>query len=139
MNRKELLLRRMSNIKKYNWEVDKQSSPTVKKNRSKYHINNMPKFTKVKKDVVKPYKNNSWDHELAKFRLCWELLRINHSFITEAVSKETGERHDVVDLDSGYVYEIETTKKRAERFKGRKNVIVVELWEDKAISGYVEG
>lgn len=118
MNKKELKLKRNEN-----WR--------------KYHPTNV-RAGRVKRNVVKPYPNNSWAHELAKFKICWLISKLGHSYITEGVSRKTGERVDVVDLDTGYHYEIETDPKRAKRFEGREDVIVVKLWEKKSLSKYIE-
>lgn len=50
-------------------------------------------------------------------------------FITEAVDNKFNLRRDIVDLSSGKIFEIETNKKRAERFKNSPDVIVIKLWE----------
>ena len=80
-------------------------------------------------------KANSLRHEFWKLKVCRELKDLGQEYITEAVRNEpdpvTGKerRVDVVCLDDGTEYEIETDKKRAERFKGEKGVIVIKLWE----------
>ena len=72
-------------------------------------------------------------HEDAKWALCKELKRIyKHKYITEAQHKHNSKRRpDVVDLTDGTEYEIETTLKRAKRFLGMDNVIVIPVcWPD---------
>jgi len=92
--------------------------------------------TRVKKNVITPH-GNSYEHEKAKFDICWMLKNKGHDFITEAYNAKTKMRHDIVDLDTGYIYEVETDPKRAERFN-QENIIVVKLFENKALSYYIE-
>jgi len=47
----------------------------------------------------------TWEHELAKTKLAWELMKRGHEVLTEAIF-ETGGRADVLDLDTGIAYEI---------------------------------
>jgi len=47
----------------------------------------------------------TWEHELRKFQICWELKKRGHEFLTEAIF-ESGKRADVVDLTRGVIYEI---------------------------------
>ena len=114
MNNKDLMLRRSGN-----WR--------------KFHTPGMPNYAKRKRNAVFISPSNSLEHEKAKLEVCWNLRKQGKDFITEAVCNRTNLRHDVVDLD-GDIYEIETTKKRAERFiEVQKNydvnIIVVKLWE----------
>jgi len=52
---------------------------------------------------------NTLEHELAKAIYCYHLLKHKKKFITEAVNKETKERHDVVCLNDNSIIEIVTT------------------------------
>jgi len=70
--------------------------------------------------------SNSEEHEIMKARVCYDLLKKGHKFITEAVDCESDKRRDVVDLDTGEIYEIETTEERAERHSKDINVVMVE-------------
>ncbi len=79
---------------------------------------------------------NSKKHEMAKAEKCYDILEEGHKFVTEA-ERRTKDRYgnvrrvDVVDLDSGIEFEIETTKERAKRFDGEEGVEVIELWAKK--------
>lgn len=59
---------------------------------------------------------NTYEHELRKFQVCWELSKRGHSFITEAVFNN-GKRADILDLTEGIVYEILHTEKLQEAKK----------------------
>ena len=115
----------------------KQKLARITENWKKYCVPGMPPFTKRKKNAVFVSPANSKEHEIAKLLVCLELRRRKHDFVTEALKKSSGARVDVVDLVTGYEYEIETTKRRAKRFEGTE-VIVVKLWEDKDVEDYVE-
>jgi len=119
MNRKEKLLKRNGN-----WRL--------------YHTPGMPNYAKRKRNCVFISPANSWEHEKTKCLLAYMLRQRKHDYITEAVSNKTGERHDLIDLDTGWIYEVETDKKRAGRFKNRDEIIVVKLWEGKKISYYLD-
>ena len=54
---------------------------------------------------IKIHKSNTYEHELAKSKVCIYLLNQNRKFITEARLK-TGGRIDVFDLTYGVAYEI---------------------------------
>jgi len=94
----------------------------------KYHINGMPNYARPKRKAIFFSPANSLEHELKKAEICYNLQKEGCEFIVEAVDNKTGLRRDVVCLDTGLVYEIETDKKRAERFKGQTNVKVIQLW-----------
>ena len=68
---------------------------------------------------------NSLKHELKKAEVCYGIRSLGKHFITEAICKKTNRRVDIVDLSEDLEIEIETTEKRAARFKGMKNVMVV--------------
>jgi len=94
-----------------------------------YHVPGMANFTKRKPNAVFISPGNSIEHEIGKLKVCYHLRKGKKDFITEAVENSTGLRRDVVCLDDGQVYEIETTKKRAERHG--PEIKVIKLWEEK--------
>jgi len=47
----------------------------------------------------------TWEHELRKFQICWELKKRAVDFVSEAIF-ENGARADVVDLTNGIIYEV---------------------------------
>jgi len=64
-------------------------------------------------------------HELAKLEKFLVLVHAGHKVVCEAVNNKTKLRHDLVDLTDGVIYEFETDKRRAARFKGLVDVEVV--------------
>jgi hypothetical protein len=55
--------------------------------------------------VIKININNTFEHELSKFILCWELAKIGKSFVTEAIFSNNS-RADIFVLDDLEVIEI---------------------------------
>ena len=94
-----------------------------------YHVPGMGNYTTRPKNAIFLSPANSLEHEMAKCRMCYKLLKDGLKFVTEAVDNKTQERADIVVLDSGERIEIETDPKRAERFKGT-DITVIKLWED---------
>ena len=62
------------------------------------------------RDSVKIFTNNTYEHELAKFRICFYLQKNKRTYMTEATFNDGG-RADVVDLSSGVIYEVVNTEK----------------------------
>ena len=95
-----------------------------KKVRDGFH---RPGSTKETKCVINhvAMRPNSWGHEQAKALKCWELMKEGKQFITEAKCRFTGLVRDVVCLDDGISYEIETDPVRAQRFRELPNTEVI--------------
>ncbi|MEK6882300.1 MAG: hypothetical protein AABY22_21960 [Nanoarchaeota archaeon] len=89
---------------------------SIRENWGKYHINGMSNIHRVKRKALFLSKANSFEHEEEKFRICYELTQMGHEWITEAVDNKSGLRRDVIDLNTGEVFEAETDMKRATRF-----------------------
>lgn len=108
----------------------------------KFHSPGCQNYCKRKKNAVFISPANSLKHEKAKLEVCWLLRKIKEDFITECVSNATGLRHDVVSLDTGKIYEIETTRSRSLRFNEIQKqydveIIVIKLWEKQPIKNYL--
>jgi uncharacterized protein (UPF0179 family) len=93
---------------------------------------------RIKKNAVFLSAANGFDHEMKKAEICYGLKKKGHEFITEAERNrkrdEARVKVDIVDLDDGMEYEIETTKYRAKDLlidEKNRNVTVVKLWEEK--------
>ena len=72
-----------------------------------YHRQGCQNYIKCPKNACLISAANTLEHELGKAEICWELSKQKHDFITEAVSNETGDRIDVVDLTNGDEIEID--------------------------------
>lgn len=70
--------------------------------------------SRIHRGCIRVYKNNTPEHEQAKYEKCMELLRQGHDFITEAEFEDQKifkKRCDIVDLDEGIIYEIVHSEK----------------------------
>ena len=95
-----------------------------------YHIPGQSHYKTLKINSFQMAANNTDEHEHAKMAVCLQLKRYGHQFITEAAKNQKDvdgleRRVDVVDLDLGVEYEIETTSLRAERFHGKDVEVVL--------------
>lgn len=63
--------------------------------------------------------SNTRFHEYMKFQVCYELARLGHKYITEAIF-ENNKRADIVDLNTGIIYEIVYSEKE-ESIKEKEN------------------
>ena len=109
MKNKEVIIKRMETIKHY-------------------HMRGMPRHIKRAKNAIYFTPANGLKHELKKAEVCYNLLKERKWFITEAVDNKLELIRDVVCLDDGTIYEIETDKRRAKRFEQdpeKSKVIVV--------------
>jgi len=74
---------------------------------------------------------NTWEHELCKFKKCFDLVNAGHHICTEAIFLN-GKRGDIVDLDTGFVWEIlksETLKQvavKAEKYPDELTIYCID-------------
>ena len=100
------------------------------KTRSRFHMRGMPRHIKRAKNAIYFTPANGLKHELKKAEVCYNLLKERKWFITEAVDNKLELIRDVVCLDDGTIYEIETCKHRAKRFEQdpeKSKIIVVNV------------
>ena len=57
--------------------------------------------------------NETEAHIDMKFKICKQLKKWGHEFYTEAVFDDTGLRADVIDADTGVIYEVVNTEDSA--------------------------
>lgn len=112
MNQKELRETRRSNAEKVLYEDSKH------RNRVNLH------------------RQNSERHEMKKAELCWRLEQEEKHYITEARFKERDLRADIFVLDTGEIWEIETSKQeladRKSEYPAEKTYIWP-LWDDEEV------
>ena len=102
-----------------------------------YHTPGCTHYIKRAKSATYTTPNNSIEHEVIKFMVCYLLKSQGYEFISEAVSNKEGYRRDVVCLNTGEIFEVETTPERAKRFEGTE-VTVVKTWEIKNLKEVLE-
>ena len=64
-----------------------------------------------KYNCVRISNGESERHILAKVIKCVEIMKLGHKFVTEAKSKDRKREFDVVDLDTGEIFEFEKNPK----------------------------
>lgn len=69
------------------------------------------------RNCVRVHKQNSKRHERKKFDLCWELLQDDKEFVTEAKFEDKDIRADIFILDTGEIWEIESSDYELEERK----------------------
>ena len=78
---------------------------------------------------------NTYVHELAKFKLFWELRQQGHDVVVEGIFNN-GKRADIIDLTEGVIYEIlksetlEKAKKKVENYPEYFEVKFIEVKEN---------
>lgn len=95
-----------------------------------YHLPGGSNLNRVKKNAVfvsAANKKDDYIHEFCKAAVAITLKRLGKDFICECVNNRSNLRHDLVCLDSGNIWEIETESTRAKRFEqiNNKKIIVV--------------
>jgi len=106
-------------------ERARKRTETIKK----YHTPGCQNYIKRAKNALYASSSPTFLHEVGKLFLTRKLKKAGNKFISEAVRNGEDIRVDIVCLDDGLEYEVETTKKRAERFKDQPNTLVFELWD----------
>lgn len=96
----------------------------------KYHIPGCSNLHTMKINAIHLSVANSKEHEMAKCKLAYDLIKEGNKIITEAEENSTKLRRDLVCITTGEIYEIETEKSRAERHPKNINVIMVNKLND---------
>ena len=65
--------------------------------------------------------NETDAHIDMKFQICKQLRKWGHEFYTEAIFDSTGLRADIIDADTGVVYEVHNTEPVASLVKKSRN------------------
>lgn len=73
----------------------------------------------TKENVIKINKNNTFEHELAKFLMSWELIQSGQDIVTEAIF-QNNKRADILALQDGIAYEILCSEKPENILKKEK-------------------
>ena len=62
------------------------------------------------RNVLRWSPNETVEHVSRKFEICMKLKEWGHEFYTEAIFEPSGLRADVIDADTGVVYEVHNTE-----------------------------
>lgn len=71
------------------------------------------------RNCIRLHPQNSKRHEMKKVELCWELLQDGKEFVTEAKFKDKDIRADIYILDTGELWEIESSDYELEERKSK--------------------
>lgn len=74
----------------------------------------------TKENVIKINRTNTFEHELAKFLLAWELMQNGEDIVTEAIFRNN-KRADILALKEGTAYEILCSEKPENILKKTKD------------------
>lgn len=70
----------------------------------------LDKSFNYKENVIKVNRHNTFQHELSKFLVAWELMKTGQNIICEPIFKN-GKRADILSLSSHTIFEIVHTEK----------------------------
>ena len=85
-------------------------------------ISRMLRMSNRHRNVMRWSPSETIEHVSRKFEICFQLKKWGHEFYTEAIFEPSGLRADVIDADTGVVYEVYQTegmaslKKKAEHY-----------------------
>ena len=87
--------------------------------RKRNEVSRLLRMSNRHRNVLRWSPNETVEHVSRKFEICMKLKEWGHEFYTEAIFEPSGLRADVIDADTGVVYELyqtegmETLKKKA--------------------------
>ena len=73
-------------------------------------ISRMLRMSNRHRNVMRWSPNETIEHVSRKFEICFQLKKWGHEFYTEASFEPSGLRADVIDADTGVVYEVYQTE-----------------------------
>ena len=73
-------------------------------------ISRMLRMSNRHRNVMRWSPNETIEHVSRKFEICFQLKKWGHEFYTEAIFEPSGLRADVIDADTGVVYEVYQTE-----------------------------
>ena len=73
-------------------------------------ISRMLRMSNRHRNVMRWSPNETIEHVSRKFEICFQLKKWGHEFYTEAIFEPSGLRADVIDADTGVVYEVNQTE-----------------------------
>ena len=101
----------------------------MNKQEQRNKISRMLRMSNRHRNVMRWSPNETIEHVSRKFEICFQLKKWGHEFYTEAIFEPSGLRADVIDADTGVVYEVYQTegmdslKKKAEHYPLEVRVI----------------
>ena len=89
--------------------------------RQRNEISRLLRMSNRHRNVLRWSHNETVEHISMKFEICMKLKKWGHEFYTEAIFDSSGLRADVIDADTGVVYEVHNTEPVASLVKKSRN------------------
>ena len=78
--------------------------------KKRYAISGLLRMSNRHRNVMRWSPNETIEHVSRKFEIFFQLKKWGHEFYTEAIFEPSGLRADVIDADTGVVYEVYQTE-----------------------------
>jgi len=78
--------------------------------RKRNEVSRLLRMSNRHRNVLRWSPNETVEHVSRKFEICMLLKKWGHEFYTEAIFDDSGLRADVIDADTGVVYEVYQTE-----------------------------
>ena len=78
--------------------------------RKRNEVSRLLRMSNRHRNVLRWSPNETVEHVSRKFEICMLLKKWGHEFYTEAIFEPSGLRADVIDADTGIVYEVYQTE-----------------------------
>ena len=78
--------------------------------RKRNEVSRLLRMSNRHRNVLRWSPNETIEHISRKFEICIKLIEWGHEFYTEAIFEPSGLRADVIDADTGVVYEVYQTE-----------------------------
>ena len=78
--------------------------------RKRNEVSRLLRMSNRHRNVLRWSPNETIEHISRKFEICMKLKEWGHEFYTEAIFEPSGLRADVIDADTGVVYEVYQTE-----------------------------
>ena len=78
--------------------------------RKRNEVSRLLRMSNRHRNVLRWSPNETVEHVSRKFEICIKLKEWGHEFYTEAIFEPSGLRADVIDADTGVVYEVYQTE-----------------------------
>ena len=94
---------------------------SVAKQQKRNEVSRLLRVSNRNRNAFRWSPNETDAHIDMKFQICKQLRKWGHEFYTEAIFDSSGLRADVIDADTGVVYEVHNTESAASLVKKSKN------------------
>ena len=91
------------------------------KQRKRNEVSRLLRISNRNRNAFRWSANETEAHIDMKFQICKQLRVWGHEFYTEAIFDESGLRADVIDADTGIVYEVHNTEPKESLLSKSKN------------------